>query len=265
MTTTTIDVVKLISDLREWSATHLAGKVITVASGKGGVGKTTLSIELAYCLGAVLVDLDWDDGCASRALGWRHETRVRSPLLDALATGRAPRLITGGTTRPDLVPSGPDLGANQPRPAVLADALEQWGAAWGRPIVVDTHPGGGEPTKSAAYGALMAASAVCAPVELGERELDATAGWCAELDGYRIVLIPNRVPRIPPASQLDWLDEIAGKFQLTVTTDIPDAVWLPRRKSRTALCGARTASKRSEPQMRVFAQVSKEVGEYAAA
>jgi MinD-like ATPase involved in chromosome partitioning or flagellar assembly len=43
--------------------------VITIASTKGGVGKTQLSFELSAALGAVLVDLDWHAGGGDANVG----------------------------------------------------------------------------------------------------------------------------------------------------------------------------------------------------
>ena len=51
---------------------------MTVAARKGGVGKTTLAYELAWLLDAPLVDLEFDEGSATRMWGYRHETRVRA-------------------------------------------------------------------------------------------------------------------------------------------------------------------------------------------
>lgn len=255
------DLLAFIERLREWARTALAGRIITVAAGKGGVGKSTFAAELAYCLDAVLIDADWDDGCVARALGWRREERVRSPLLDALDNDRLPRLISGGTSRPDLVPAGPDLETSQPRPEVFADHLTRWATEWKRPVVVDTHPGSG----AAAYGAMSAAHVVPCPAELGEKDLEALAGWCEKLQGYPLYLVPSQVPKNPADSHLDWLDQIASTYKLEVSTEIPKADWLPQRKARTALCAARTLSKRNTPMITAYATASKEVAERAAA
>ncbi len=84
--------------------------IVTVAAWKGGVGKTELAKELAFLLGGVLVDLDWDEGGATRAWGYRHETRATAPLLDALEAGRVPRPLSGGGVRADSfrrIPTSP--------------------------------------------------------------------------------------------------------------------------------------------------------------
>ncbi len=98
----------LVRRLRELGAQRLARKVVTVMSAKGGIGKTFVAMELAWLLDAVLVDLDWDDGNASTALGQHHDRFARIPLLDALETEKPPRPKRSGR-RPDLVPCHPRL------------------------------------------------------------------------------------------------------------------------------------------------------------
>src|SRR5262245_55794074 len=76
------------------AANVLLMTVVAMASTKGGVGKTVLSFELAAALDAVLVDLDWHAGGATRMWGFRPLSRARVPLLDALdrgPTASAPR------------------------------------------------------------------------------------------------------------------------------------------------------------------------------
>ncbi len=64
--------------------------IVTVAARTVGVGKTMPAYELAWLLDAPLVDLEFDDGSATRMWGYRDADRVRAPLLDALGQGRSP-------------------------------------------------------------------------------------------------------------------------------------------------------------------------------
>ena len=208
-------------------------KIVTVYAGKGGVGKTTISYELAYSLGAVLVDLDWDAGGASGMWGYNpRERQPRHPLIDAFDSGRTPSIVTEDR-RPDLVPSHPDLAVNQPESADMRDHLAKWAVEWGRPwVVVDTHPGGG----AIAFGALAAASVVVMPVVLGMRELDALEGTLTELAGYPTLVVPNKVPTAPPVALVERLDSILAAAGNVPQTDLISFYpWLSRRQLRVAL------------------------------
>lgn len=216
----------------------LAGKIITVAAYKGGVGKTLHAYELAYLTGAVLLDLDWDRGNASRAWGYREERRVGSVLLDALARGRVPRPLAGGPWRPDLVPCSADFGTNQPNAEALTRAITEWASQWGRehgcPVVIDTHPG----AQPATYAAAAAAHSVVVPVILGEREMEATEGMVEELKSYPLLLTPNRVPLSPPDRYISWLERIARDAQVPVGPAISNYSWLTTRQRRMAISAA---------------------------
>jgi len=229
----------------------LAGKIIAVAAYKGGIGKTMLSYELAYLLGGTLVDLDWDKGNASRAWGYREESRTTRPLLDALERGRldrsgpvprwegkAPRPLAGGPWRPDLVPCSTDFVDNQPTPELGAAAIEAWAAQWGEemrcPVIIDTHPGGGPAT----YSAVAAAHVIVVPVVLGEREMEATEGLLDELKSYRLLLIPNKVSTSPPARYINWLERISSKAFVPVGPAISLYPRLTTRQRRMAVCAS---------------------------
>jgi len=248
----------LVRRLRELGAQRLARKVVTVMSAKGGIGKTFVAMELAWLLDAVLVDLDWDDGNASTALGQHHDRFARIPLLDALETEKPPRPKRSGR-RPDLVPCHPDFAVNQPDPERLAKLLSRWSQDWNRGVVADTHPGGSDST----LGAVGAADLIVMPVVLGTRELNALEGALRELVGYPILLVPNWIPSTPPAAESRRLRELADRYSVAVGPMISTYGWLRTRKLRTVLAAAPTYSRRTMPVVRELAAVAGAVIEHA--
>jgi chromosome partitioning protein len=213
----------------------LAGSIIAVAAYKGGVGKTLLAYELAYLLGGILVDLDWDRGNASVSWGYRDEQRSKSPLLDALDRGRTPRPLAGGRWRPDLVPCSKRFGTDQPCAEDLTTALQSWAAQWAAelrcPLIIDTHPG----TQSSTFGAVAAAHVVVVPVVLGEREMSATEDMVDELKGHPLLLVPNKVTMNPPTRYTAWLEHVADRAMVPIGPAISDNAWLTTRRRRMAV------------------------------
>ena len=205
--------------------------LITVAAHKGGVGKTTLAYELAAALGAVLVDLDWDAGGATRMWGIDPTATRRAPLLDALERGPGttprPRRRAG---QPPLVPSHPDLSASHIEQDLVADCLAAWRTSLGAPVVVDTHPGANPLTD----GAVEAADLVVVPTPLGVRELAALEQGLAELGGHRVLVVPTMVPAQPPRRLVDALAALThGRCR--VAPPVSEHRWLRRRLRRSAV------------------------------
>ena len=206
-------------------------KIITIAARKGGVGKTTIAYELAYVLGAPLVDLEFSNGSATRAWGYRHESRVGSPLLDAIESGEAPRLINGAK-KPPLVPGHPDFEANQPDPEMMRDLLIEWAEQWGSESVVVDIPGGATP---AGYGAIAAASTVLVPSPLATKELNALEEMIRDMADYPLVVVPNMIPRVPRAVEIKRLSELVEDTSVGVATPIPFVKGIGTRMKRVAI------------------------------
>jgi septum site-determining protein MinD len=107
--------------------------ILAVTGGKGGVGKSTVALNVAAALDATLVDAD---------LGMADLPTGRGPDLHDVLAGRADvreALTRAGPLR--LVPCGRTLaGARAAEPTALADALERLERAAG-PVVVDCPAG----------------------------------------------------------------------------------------------------------------------------
>jgi chromosome partitioning protein len=209
----------------------MMNSVFAVTAYKGGVGKTTLALELASALGAVLVDLDWDRGGATGTWG----APSADPRLLIALTGdheRPPRfLVRPG--RPGLVPSHPHLVEVVADPVELATRIRSWSAAWGRPVVLDTHPGAVALTDAA----WAAADLVVVPTTIGWPELRALAGLMEErAPDFALLVAPNRVrPTVAVRPQLVELMRLVRLHQVPVAPPVGEHVWLSRRQRRFSL------------------------------
>ncbi|ROP21293.1 ParA family protein [Couchioplanes caeruleus] len=243
----------------------LAGFTVVVAAYKGGVGKTFLAYEMAYLLGAVLLDLDWDKGNASGAWGYREEQRVNRPLLDALETGRVPRPLAGGPWRPDLVPCAKEFGHNQPSAERMTKTIERWTAQWGQelqcPVVIDTHPGGTPST----FAAVAAGNLVLTPAVLRERDMAATEDMLEELKSYPLLIVPNMVPLSPPERYITRLEHAAGRAQAPIGPEISEYKWLGGRTRRMAVTATDPVPKRASSLVSELHKLGETVVGYARA
>lgn len=216
--------------LEEWAKGNgTRPPIVTSAAWKGGDGKSTTARELAYLLDAVLVDLDWDAGCSTRSMGYRHENHVRFPLEDAFLKRQTPSPVRG-RRKADLVPSYPGLADEQPDRDEVTESLERWAREWGRPIVVDTHPGGCELT----YGAVNAADVVVVPAVLVKESLNALEGMVDELTDYPLLITPNKVSN-PTAWARNRLKSIVGAHDLPTGPLVYDEEWIRKRTINIAI------------------------------
>ncbi len=212
------------------------GKIITVASAKGGVGKTTLAYELAAALDGVLVDLDWDWGSATDRWGTSPEARQRAPLLGWLRDGHwtAPRCVRAASgTKPDLMPGDARLvqlaGAD---PAVLAARLAALPARWERPAILDTHPG----TGALADAAVVASGLTVVPVVLDVLGIDALGGFLRRHANSSLLVVPNRVAgRARERGMVARFVGLVNAAGVSVAPPLSEHAWLSARTRRAAL------------------------------
>jgi septum site-determining protein MinD len=207
--------------------------ILAVVSGKGGVGKSTLSYELGAALDAVVVDADLGMADLPRA--------TRGPDLHDVLAGRADAVEAVRHGPVDLLPCGRSLaGARAADVRALADALRAVERAHGL-VVVDCPAG-----LRADVGVPLAVADACvvvvspAPFALADalrcREL------ARELDCGLVAVALNRVvDDAPTASVEDVLgaptvpvpaDPSLGR---TLSTGTPTALAAPDAPATDAL------------------------------
>lgn len=232
--------------------------ICVVGARKGGVGKSTIAYEVANVLDAILLDLDWDAGAVSRTWGYRHEMRATDNLLRSIETGRTPNVLKG-FRKPRLVPHSPELVdlaiSAEDWQGLILDWAEQWGSEW---VVIDTHPGASTP----GHGAMAAAHVILSPFGLRTNDLAAAEQIVAELADYPLALVPNFVPRIPPAAEVQRLAKIVENTPVQVAPFIPNVPKIGTRKRRMAITAEDPSPKAFEGAVRSFRELAQFVKEY---
>lgn len=232
--------------------------ICAVASRKGGVGKSTVAYELAAVLDAVLLDLEWDGGGVSSTWGYRHEGRATDALLSAIERDRTPRVLKG-FRKPHLVPGSPDLVDVGLSSEDWADLIDRWAGEWGSEwVVVDTHPGASAPT----HGAMSIANVILSPTGLRTNDLNGTEQLVREMADYPLVLVPNMVPRIPPAAEVKRLGAIVDQTPVRVGPPIPYVSKIGTRKRRMAMSAEDPTPKAFQGAVDAYRELADYVKEY---
>ncbi|MFB6136160.1 MAG: MinD/ParA family protein [Halobacteriaceae archaeon] len=167
--------------------------IVAVCGGKGGVGKSTVALNLAAESGAVVVDAD---------LGMANLPTARGPdLHDVLAGRAAPVEAVREGGRVPVLPCGRSLaGARAADPAALVDCLERVDGAYGA-VVVDCPAG-----LRADAGLPLFAADACVPVTTPARPAvtDAlrTRAAADEFDAGVLRVVLNRSGGETPAERV---------------------------------------------------------------
>jgi septum site-determining protein MinD len=168
--------------------------IVAVAGGKGGVGKTTVSLNLGHALDAVVVDAD---------LGMADIPASHGPDLHDVLAGRAAPLEAvreGGPV--DVLPCGRSLaGAQVVETTALVAAIRRVDRAYGG-VVVDCPAG-----MSADAGLPLLAAGVSVLVTTPDRVAlpDAVRTWALanELDAGVARVALNRTGPDPPVEAVE--------------------------------------------------------------
>jgi len=201
----------------------MAGYVCTIASGKGGAGKTTTAVNLAAVFGAegydvVVVDADLAMANLGEMLGLEHGASIH----DVLAGDAAVEDATVEAKGMDVVPGDRDLEAfADADPAELRTVIDALRESYDL-VLVDTGAGLSHETTvplGLADGVLL----VTTPEEVSVLDTIKTADLVDRVDGDVVGGLVTRVTRTGDVGSLDGEFEfpILGAVPLALDTDEP--------------------------------------------
>ena len=182
--------------------------ILAVTGGKGGVGKSTVSVELGAALDATIVDTD---------LGMADLPTGPGPDLHDVLAGRAAAIeaVRDGCGPVRLLPCGRSLaGARAADVTALAEVLRDVEAAYGD-VVVDCPAG-----LKADAGVPLAIADACVVVASPRRYALADAvrsrELARELDAGLVAVVLNRAGDDAPAATFE---EMLGAPAVTIPAD----------------------------------------------
>lgn len=201
------------------------GTVVSIVSGKGGVGKTTLCANLAFSLaleGHSVIAIDGDMGLRNLDILLGLESKAPYDLMDILE-GRCPvgQAIVAHDKVPSLhfIPGSEDYTATPDRNAFRK--LCRWLADHYEYVLIDAPAGVGEGFRNVIYCA-QRCIVVSTPDLTAVRDAGKTAGIITALSPIRAELVINKVRKqMIKKGYLQNIDQVMDSVSLPLLGLVP--------------------------------------------
>ena len=221
----------------QWNREALPGvrKIIAVASGKGGVGKSTVTILLAHALRAQglrvgIVDADIHGPSMARMLGLHGQPEVREGKMVPMIGHGIPALSVGSLAGESeaLVWRGPQLGKMLTQLLRGADWQSAYNGAGLELLLVDMPPGTGDVQLTLAQSVpLDAALLVTIPSHIAGMDAAKCASMFRKLNIPMLGVVENMAGLALPDGSLQPLFGSGGGQALADANQLPLLASLP--------------------------------------